>query len=94
MKKILKGIGLVLSGMLIILLILAGVTGIQGYQQYQQVIQQEPIEQKVSQIQEDENYTEIEEISEHFKQALIAVEDHRFYTHSGFDVLTHDTRDV
>lgn len=32
MKKILKGIGLVLSGMLIILLILAGVTGIQGYQ--------------------------------------------------------------
>lgn len=88
MKKILKGIGLVLSGMLIILLILAGVTGIQGYQQYQQVIQQEPIEQKVSQIQEDENYTEIEEISEHFKQALIAVEDHRFYTHSGFDVLT------
>lgn len=46
------------------------------------------IADKIAKIKEDENYVSINDISDNFKNALIAIEDHRFKEHSGIDIIT------
>lgn len=44
-------------------------------------------QKKVETIREKENYVKIEEVPEMYKNAVISVEDHRFYKHGGIDVI-------
>lgn len=46
------------------------------------------IADKIAKIKEDENYVSINDVSNDFKHALIAIEDHRFKDHSGIDIIT------
>ncbi len=46
------------------------------------------IADKIAKIKKDENYVSINDISDDFKNALIAIEDHRFKDHSGIDIIT------
>ena len=55
---------------------------------YQEAILISPIAEKVSEIQKEENYTTLENVSIDFKNAVIAIEDHRFYQHHGFDIIS------
>lgn len=57
----------------------------QGYTFYKNVTCQRPIEDIVEEIQSREDYTEFDEISPYMKDAIIAIEDHRFYSHPGVD---------
>ena len=59
-----------------------------GYIDYKQAIEETPLNEKVAEIQEDENYTTIEEMPKIYKDAVIAVEDKRFYTHKGIDPIS------
>ncbi len=58
-----------------------------GYDRYKEAIQNEPFAEKVQKIKEKENYTKIEEVPEMYKNAVISVEDHRFYQHNGIDII-------
>ncbi len=58
-----------------------------GYDMYKEAIQNEPLAEKVQKIKEKENYTKIEEIPQIYKNAVISVEDHRFYKHGGIDII-------
>ena len=40
---------------------------------------------KVTQIKSDENYTELKDLPEFYLNAVIAVEDRRFYEHGAID---------
>lgn len=76
---------------LIILLIIIVVVGsivYMGYRMYQDAITNTSIASRIEEIRKDENYIRFSEIPEHFKNAIVAVEDHRFYTHSGIDFIT------
>ena len=68
--------------LLVILSILSLVIG-NGYTMYQTAIQEVPLEEKLVEIQAKENYTPIEELPKTYLNAIIAVEDHRFYQHPG-----------
>lgn len=70
--------------LLVILSILSLVIG-NGYTMYQTAIQEVPLEEKLVEIQAKENYTPIEELPKTYLNAIIAVEDHRFYQHPGID---------
>ena len=59
----------------------------EGYDMYRTAIAEEPIEQKVETIRSRENYTEIDELPQIYLDAIVSVEDHRFYSHPGIDVL-------
>lgn len=59
----------------------------EGYNMYRTAVEKEPIEQKVASIRSKENYTEIEELPQIYLDAIVSVEDHRFYSHPGIDVL-------
>ena len=83
MKKFLKIlIFLLLVGMSIALLFIGN-----GYNMYKDAIDKMSIEDKVAEIKSKENYTEFSELPQMYVNAVISVEDKRFYKHHGIDVL-------
>ena len=59
-----------------------------GYLKYKEAIYEISIIDKVQEIRESENYIKLQDISENYKNAVVAIEDHRFYDHSGIDILS------
>lgn len=54
---------------------------------YKEALEQMPLSKKVASIIEKENYAKIDEIPQIYKDAVISVEDHRFYKHNGVDII-------
>lgn len=73
----------------ILLLIIITVTVIiaGGYGKYKQAVGQLTIEDAVKKIESDVQFTHYDEISETFLKAMVAVEDRRFYSHRGVDII-------
>ena len=81
-----KNISLSIIKAVTILLVMAGfsVAGI-GHYGYQLTIQDTPIQAKIQAIQNDQDYVKVEAISTDFLEAIVAIEDHRFYKHGALD---------
>lgn len=58
-----------------------------GYSKYKEALINEPLEDVVKQIQSKKNYTKFENLPKTYINAVIAVEDHRFYDHKGIDII-------
>ena len=58
-----------------------------GYNMYKTAIEETPLDEKVAEIQSKENYTYLKEMPEMYINAVISVEDRRFYSHSGIDII-------
>ena len=83
MKKLFKVlIFLFLIGMSIALLFIGN-----GYNMYKEAIKDTPLKEKVAEIRAKENYAEFSELPQMYVNAVISVEDKRFYKHNGIDVL-------
>ena len=83
MKKFKK---ILLLLILIILSILAIYIG-QGYKMYKNALDDKPLEEMVQEIRSQKSYTKISNIPDIYKDAVIAVEDHRYYNHKGIDII-------
>ena len=59
-----------------------------GYSIYKEALNNMPLEEKVAVIQAKENYTKIDEMPKIYRDAVVAVEDHRFYKHNGIDIIS------
>ena len=59
----------------------------EGYGLYKNAVQEESLEAKVAEIRSQENFTSLEEMPETYVQAVVSVEDHRFYDHFGLDLI-------
>lgn len=81
----------IIGKILIIFLILLASVGLfvvgSGYDMYKKAVEKVPIETQVKKIEAKENYTELEEMPQIYKDAVISVEDHRFYEHNGIDII-------
>lgn len=87
--KILKRIIFVI--IIIAILCVMGVVGVlvkDGYDMYRQAIEETSIEDKIASIKEKENYTKFDELPKTYIDAVLAVEDHRFYKHGGVDIIS------
>ena len=58
-----------------------------GYSMYRNALDQMSLADKVESIQNKEHYTAFEELPEVYVNAVVSVEDHRFYRHSGIDLI-------
>lgn len=58
-----------------------------GYNMYKEAIEKDPLEQKVEEIKSKENYVSLSELPQIYLNAVISVEDHRFYRHNGIDII-------
>ncbi len=72
---------------IVILLLCAALIVYLGKEKYENVIEELPLTDAVKEIKSKENYTAIENISPLFIDAIVSVEDKRFYIHNGIDVL-------
>ena len=84
MKILKKLLLLILIIIIIVLLILI----ISGYSMYKTAINEVPLEDKIASLEEDENYAYFDELPKDYVNAVVAIEDHRFYDHSGIDIIS------
>lgn len=69
-----------------IIFISAFIVGI-GWVKYEAVTKELSLDEAIAQIKVKENYTNIDDISLAFINAMVAVEDRRFYKHNGVDII-------
>ncbi len=60
---------------------------VNGYAMYKGAITEISLEDKIEEIKSRKNYTQISELPQMYLNAVIAVEDHRFYEHCGIDII-------
>ncbi len=84
MKKILKKIifVVILVSISIGLLVVGN-----GYDMYKKAIEETPLAEKIEEIKSRENYIYISELPQMYLNAVISVEDHRFYKHGAIDTI-------
>ena len=59
----------------------------QGYQMYKEALEKISVKDKVAELQAQENYTKFEDLPEFYLDAVVAVEDRRFYEHGALDYI-------
>lgn len=86
-----RHIGRIIIWLLCVLLALtlcvAGWIGWQGYDLYRQALAEKSLTQTAAGIRAQQGYTRLYELPKMYIDAVVAVEDHRFYSHGGFDTL-------
>lgn len=83
MKKFFKVVFFLLLILLSISILFIG----KGYNMYKEAIKNMSLEEKIAKIQNKENYTEFSELPQIYVNAVISVEDKRFYEHNGIDLI-------
>lgn len=80
-----------IKGFLLLMLVVCLCTGFmvagKGYSMYRSALAEMSLTDKVDSIRSKESYTEFEDLPEVYVNAVISVEDHRFYNHSGIDII-------
>ena len=84
MKKILIGglIGACVLMMGAVIIVLA-----MGYMMFADALKSKPLSSAVKEIREQESFTYVTELPDTYIDAIIAVEDHRFFEHFGVDMI-------
>lgn len=59
-----------------------------GYKEYKRVISEIPLEAKVSEITSQENFVKKDELPKIYIDAVIAAEDHNFYSHGAVSIVS------
>ncbi len=84
MKKIIKKIIILI---LILLIIVSSFLFLIGFGYYSKQLKEKPLISRIDEIQEIENYTPYEELPSNYINAVVAVEDHRYYDHGAIDFI-------
>ena len=82
--KILKKLFLLI---LIIILVVITYFIFNGYVLYKNSMAIKSLDVRVQELRQSESFTKISEVPDYYKKAVISIEDHRFYSHSGVDIL-------
>ena len=82
-----KTIKRLLSFLVIILLVIGAIQIKGGYDRYKSALEDKPLDTAISELQSKENYTKYDEIPKIYFDALVSVEDRRYYKHNGFDII-------
>lgn len=77
---------LIISAILIVVSI--GLIAIgNGHTRYKEALKEANLSEKIESIRNREDYTELKNIPQIYIDAVISVEDHRFYKHGGIDII-------
>ena len=72
----------------IIGLVVVSIFLLMGHTRYNESLEEKPLDEYISEIKERENYTKLDEVPKIYLDAVVAVEDHRFYDHNGVDLFS------
>lgn len=76
---------------LIILILIIAISSFviyNGHKMYKEAIDKVSLEKKIYDIKNDVNYTSSTDVPDYYKNAIIAVEDHRFKEHGAIDIIS------
>lgn len=85
MKTLARIIRRVLVIALVAVIAMCALTVWRGYGMYREALAERPISQTVEELRATDTYTELDELPQTYLDAVVAVEDHRFYEHGGVD---------
>ena len=73
---------------LTIIVIVASAEIYKGYNVYKNALNNMSIEEKIAEIKENKDYTEYKDLPQDYINAVVAVEDRRFFMHNGIDIIS------
>ena len=82
-----KTIKRILIIIFITIVILGLGVGLYGYTLYEEKLEIQPLADKISDIKNNPNFISIDEVPQDYINAIIAVEDHRYYDHGAIDII-------
>ncbi len=82
--KIVKRVFFIL---LSILIVVTGIVFLNGYKLYKTSLEHISLQDTIAEIRSKDTYVSIEEVPDYYKNAIIAVEDHRYKEHGPIDVI-------
>ena len=85
--KVRTGIKWVAAIMLMVVLCFSVTVAVKGYGMYREAVDSMSLEDKVASIRAKENYTTFDQLPEIYVDAVLSVEDHRFYNLSLIHIL-------
>lgn len=80
-------VGRLLAVVFALFLVLAAYFVARGFGLYQDALAAKSLDEMAASIEGREGFTPIDQLPDIYLQAVVAVEDHRFYAHPGFDVI-------
>lgn len=80
-------LGVIISLFTILVIVISSKYILAGYNMYKDALENMSVEDKIQEIKSRDNYVEISKLPQMYLNAVIAVEDHRFYLHGGIDII-------
>lgn len=73
--------------LIIVLIVGFSICFIIGYSTYNEALKEEPLLSRFDKICNDEHFVKFDDLSKDYINAVVAVEDHRFYNHGAVDII-------
>lgn len=87
MRAVLRAVRALVLVLLACVLFAGAYVGVSGYLLYREALGRAPIEEIVESARSDDSYVRMDDLPDVYLDAVVAIEDHRFYDHPGFDVI-------
>lgn len=72
---------------LIVIIIVCSVLLLNGFKLYKTAIEEISLNEKIAEIKSNDTYVSLDNVPKYYKNAIIAVEDHRFEEHGAIDII-------
>lgn len=82
-----KFIRKLLFAILLLIIIVCSIFFLIGHSYYSKALKEKPLISRVDEITQRENFVKFEDMSSYYRNAVISVEDHRFYDHGPVDFI-------
>lgn len=87
MKKLLKYLKTVIGALIGAGVLCLCVLTFKGYMEYREALEHRPLESRMEEIFNKPDFVSLKQVPQIYEDALICVEDKRFYSHPGFDII-------
>lgn len=85
MKVVKKVILTIIIAIILVAVIVSSILIYKGHEMYKKALDEISVKDKVEEIKSDENYVTIDQLPQFYLDAVVAVEDRRFYDHGAID---------
>ena len=82
-----KFIRKLLFAIFLLIIIICSIFFLIGHSYYSKALKEKPLISRVDEITQRENFVKFEDMSSYYRNAVISVEDHRFYDHGPVDFI-------
>ena len=81
LKRILLFLAIIITVVLLYLIF-------NGYILYKDAIDEKSLEDRIAELKEDEHFITYSDVPEYYLDAVVCIEDHRFFSHFGVDIFS------